>query len=733
MADKRKIVIEVDDSRFKKYTEEEKKATNEANEREKRKTAQLRAELDRRYLDVKSAYAKELQAQKTGDELKIKQAVKERIAKTRELNLYEIEVKKTNRLLVEDTKQAHRLEILSFKNKIKEMSSAPRTNLRGTIGSEAYVRQLQGARTTMLPTSPEFAQTTALINRYKDTLKQSGIEVKSLAQNIRGELTSALSSSAGAFIGVAGAVKLFNMSLESARFETLKANFQGTTADIELFRKATSGTVDDASLIKLSNQATDLGVGLDKQAILFSLAEDAADKYGTSVEEGFQKVVFATEGNTKGLKMLGIQKGQFEELVKSMTESLQREGVVIDADTEKQIRLDAILKLSGKTIDDVKNKVQDSADKHEQFIVIVKNLSLAYGGDLFNAVTGVGTAYRVVTEIASKLNTVIDIQKNIIMSSVSAWQNLTSQIPIVGDAISWLADRYRDLAGAQSQTAEKTFVDAGADFIEAFDPNQTPSKTRQGGNANALKRSGTKGSGFSKIVEETQQELNLVKQLEAELVKQNAILDANRGDIGAERQIRADILEIEKQIYRYRTGIVNDNKFKMTSPVDQLRQWNSTFSPKGVGINPRALNDPRGDMSSEEIDKLLNGMEISFDDVRGYASQTSQFFESILSNAGLTDSAFGRILSAVNQVLNTGGSLFGMFDTFLSFIPGGSVAGGAIGAVAGGFNPMNSGMPTNNMRVINNQPIIIQGTLNGQKFLKKELRKYNVNKGAVTL
>jgi len=294
LSDKRKIVIEVDDSQFKKYSEEERRATAKANEEQKRQTAQLRGELNERYANLKANLQKELIARQQGKELVVKEAIRERKILEAELKDFSATHRTELAERLSQTRATLDKEVALYKAQIKQISGAQKTNLKGNIGSESYVRQLQSSRSGMLPTSPEFAQTTALINRYKTTLRESGVEVKSLAQNIRGELSSALTSQAGVLIGTVGAWKLFNLSLESARFETLKANFQGTTQDIEMFRKATSGTVDDASLIKLSNQASDLGVDLKSQAILFSLAEDAADKYGTSVEDGFQKVVFVT-------------------------------------------------------------------------------------------------------------------------------------------------------------------------------------------------------------------------------------------------------------------------------------------------------------------------------------------------------------------------------------------------------------------------------------------------------
>lgn len=696
-----KIKVVVDDSQEKKYYSESesrrKKSTASETQEEIRKTAVLKEQLNERYAKLKQALALELEAEKQGNRLEIKEAIAKRKVLEADLRNFNATHRTVLAERLSTTRATLDKEVALYKAQIKQISSAPRTNLRGNIGSEAYVRQLQSARTGMLPTSPEFAQTTALINRYKDTLKQSGIEVKSLAQNIRGELTSSLTTSAGAFIGVAGAVKLFNMSLESARFETLKANFQGTTEDIELFRKATSGTVDDASLIKLSNQASDLGVGLEQQAILFSLAEDAADKYGTSVEEGFQKVVFATEGNTKGLKMLGIQKAEYEETVKKLALAHGKEIDQLDAETQKEIRLQAILQLSGKTIDDVKNKVQDSADKHEQFIVVVKNLSLVYGGDLFNAVTGVGTAYRVVTEAVSKLSTVTEIQKNIILSSVSAWEGLLGKIPVVGDAISWLADRYRDLAGAQSQGADMIDKpDAGEDFVKAYDPNYVENPTKKGSNANVNKKGGfgSKGS-FTETSQKVLTFLELFREKIKKLQEEIASLQVQQTESNLTEYEKVAIYDelIAKQKELNELMKVGGN-FGLNAIIEGSRS--ARGQRDGIGQarqrrrNPNAGNDPRGDMTSEDFN-ADNTREIA-DQIVSSFNQSAEFAKDILGYFGLADSEVGQILDKLSAFLGTAMKGVGLIDTISGIFGGiGSIGGTGMG---GSINPMAGGMPS---------------------------------------
>jgi hypothetical protein len=191
----------------------------------------------------------------------------------------------------------------------------------------------------------------------------------------------------------ATASKLFSIVSEGAQFEVLSQNFQGTTQELELLKKATAGTVDEGSLMKLSSQASDLGVSMKNQALAFSYAEDRADKYGGSVEENFQKIVAASEGRTKGLYQVGIQAQVFNEIVKQSVKQLggeteetknnngERELTIkgLDAETQKRIRIDAVIKAAGVTMDDVNNKQKDSKDRLESLTVAIKESEISVG------------------------------------------------------------------------------------------------------------------------------------------------------------------------------------------------------------------------------------------------------------------------------------------------------------------------------------------------------------------
>lgn len=185
----------------------------------------------------------------------------------------------------------------------------------------------------------------------------------------------------------------------AAELDVLRENFRGTTEDLELFRKASAGTVTEAGLIKLSNQATDLGLSLKDQALLFSLAEDAGDKYGGNLESNFQKIVFATEGNTKGLKSLGIEKVKYENIVKELAQVQGDELNNLDAETQKQIRLQAILRASGQTIEDVKNKIPESKDSLDQITVSMTELVDSLASSFLPIITTVGGALKALFDL----------------------------------------------------------------------------------------------------------------------------------------------------------------------------------------------------------------------------------------------------------------------------------------------------------------------------------------------
>jgi hypothetical protein len=200
-----------------------------------------------------------------------------------------------------------------------------------------------------------------------------------------------------------GTSQLFDLGTQlvksAAELDVLRSSFRGTASDMQLFEKATAGTVTEANLLKMSNQATDLGLSMEQQAILMSLAEDAADKYGGSVEDNFGRVLKASEGSTKGLKELGIQKAVYDQTVQKYVSGYGAQQLSqLDAETQKWIQVQAVIDAAGVSLDDVGNKMPDFADKIDQVTKRWEDFKTSVGS--FITQTGRG-AFFLISEIAS--------------------------------------------------------------------------------------------------------------------------------------------------------------------------------------------------------------------------------------------------------------------------------------------------------------------------------------------
>lgn len=188
--------------------------------------------------------------------------------------------------------------------------------------------------------------------------------------------------------------QLVGQSISSAaELEVLRSNFKGTAEDIELFRRATAGTVSEASLIKLANQGNYLGLTMRETALLLSFADDRTDSLGGTVEEVMQKLIIATEAGGRGLKDAGIQVQVYNQLVEQMAKQHGDTITNLDAETQKRIRLQALIQASGITIDDVLKKQKDEKDLIDATGITLEEAKLKFGKFIGEGLTPLLRAY----------------------------------------------------------------------------------------------------------------------------------------------------------------------------------------------------------------------------------------------------------------------------------------------------------------------------------------------------
>ncbi len=274
-------------------------------------------------------------------------------------------------------------------------------------------------------------------NKTKDSMKQTGSQAKEFAGSF-GLLE----------IGVAGALLAFGRftlaSLQmGAELTVLRSTFKGTAEDMELFQTATAGNLTEAELIKLSNYASELGLTTDQQAIFLSLAEDVSDKIGGTVAENFQKLTASTDGLFRGLKSLGISTLQFTEVQNALISATGKTAEELTAAEKSAINYQAIMQLTGYTLDQVKNKTKDVGDKMQSIDTFSKDLQASFGigvasafdkvfnaaGSLIESLFGVNDGLKTLKNIAPAVG------ESIVFSLISPFASLANVIDQLRDGL----------------------------------------------------------------------------------------------------------------------------------------------------------------------------------------------------------------------------------------------------------------------------------------------------------
>lgn len=604
---------------------------------------------------VTATYQAELEAFKHGNQLKIKEAISTRKILEGEIKGYNAVLRGEIRKEVEEFKTGELQKRLEFRKSIAEMQRAPVTRLRGEIGSAAYVRQLQSAQTKMLPDSQEFVQTGLLINRYKSQLKTAGVEVKSLTQE-----TSLLNQSVQNFgAGLAGVglimfiQKIYNAELESAKFKVAldsfaTSNFQGNVKlaeqQLEAFRKATARTVTDKSLVQLSNQASDLGASLHDQTILFALAKDAADKYGTSVEEGFQRVMMATEGNERGLKELGIQKEVYKEIVDRLAKAHGDEIDNLDAATQKRIRLQAIIEAGGTTYEDAINKQQDEADSLEANKVAVDNLSLSWGNMLkfvFPWIEAITNLPGSISQAIVAFNNLNDAVKNTTLGILGMRKEAEKSITVDVN--------FRTNISELPNSFWSVFY--GQDLRLPVDLKPLEAKT-------GTRSSTTKTSGKSPVKEQREEQEKQLTILEAQ--RQELTLIQAKIILNSDSELaRKELLEDQLKILERIGDLEGKTIIKLPEGVaEEIQRMKNSLAPDRAG---KPFSGAAERIPAEELDE----QEVKFENILSNV-------QNITNILGIgADTFVGKLLSGIEAAYSLTQSLFSIVASILTISSGG--------------------------------------------------------------
>ena len=538
-------------------------------------------------------------------------------------------------------------------------------------------------------------------------------------------LSSALAGGlAGGFAVVAAQMIPFvlNSIKTGAALSNLRAGFAGTAKDLDLLRKATANTVSEAGLIALSNQAMDLGISLENQAKLFSLAEDAGDKYGGSLEENFQKIVLATDGSARGLRAVGVSATEFkkkvEELVKVQGVKLEQ----LSAEEQLQIRLQAIFELTGTTMDSITNKTVDAADALEQLGLVAETAASSFGEGLVNAFMTAGEGAK---------NFSIDLE---MISAVAKGigEDFGKMARDIVDAFDWAGEKIRDFfewtmseelkqqrrVDLRLQQLEKESIEANQFGPFISDEQRAGLKTR----ATTRTQSTPGGSTANKTTEKAKELLTAIDEIQKKIAEKQEIqsLYLNKGLTTTQAYLilLEEIVSLETQLASLRGGAVTSLEAMNVPrlPIGEVSFTSTTGVEEALQAErDKAIED--GKMIYGNVTNILNTLGLA----------TDNFVGSIVSGFN-TVLAIMESIKAINTILNV-----------IPFLATGGIMQSSGLAVVGERGPELVSLPAG-ARVYNNQDtqkyfnsinstpqavnVYVNANLDGLQFLENNMPKY---------
>jgi ABC-type transporter Mla subunit MlaD len=413
-----------------------------------------------------------------------------------------------------------------------ELNALARDTVKGSAEWKKYKDEVKQINATLKLSNKEFANQIIAAKKSSKAIDDAHNSTQKLEKGTK-KLSDRFVITAGDISSVIGSIVQFgSKSIQMAsELAVLRSNFQGTNTELSLFRTATAGTVSDGSLIKLSNYASDLGVNMEDQAKLFSLAEDAADKYGGTVEDNFERVINASDGSARGLRAVGISVKDFEQEVNRLVKT---QGIHLDAmsaEEQQNVRLQAIYNLTGTTIETVKNKTADAADKLAILKVKSEEVMVSFGSGFVSAF---GNGEKAIDSFSRTADGLGDVMDALGRQAGTVANDIANAFSTAMDWVDSLYAKYateerkRELERISKMSADEKRVAEGEARAEQRERDKEKEKEKQKTTGSNKKTSGTGTTPKEKNVELTNELIEAQKKYNDLLLIESTFTDDER-------------------------------------------------------------------------------------------------------------------------------------------------------------------------------------------------------------
>jgi len=655
-------------------------------------------------------------------------------SKLAEIRIREAVVKATLNKEVAENKTAQTKIVLDYKQaqaekrridnetraqlKAQQKSDSKFTGQSVELGS---LQHIQGLKRTLGGMTPGTEQYSALNTRLKEITANYNIARGSNSLFNRGLLETGenlVTITAGLYFAATGLMRFAGSTVTAfAEQEKSQMQLKAVTGDnIAQYERFMQLSADVQDKWGIPDEVT-------QSLIAYSVAQERSEGQitknieaarilaivqGIDIQQAYKQVEATLEGNTRSL-------GRNEKDFKGLTEEQLQNGAAVDLIISKWGKLGNIQ--DSTSVKTAKLSAAWSETKETIGSVIVDALS-PLGESLANiGLKGQDVVKWVASAVIGidKFSGIIKITDKASKELILTFGNMAGQLPLVGgfySSMSNYAMQYRDvlyeLIGVQNQLSNSAIFDnargGNRGGVVLKDPTANSGTIFKGGNT------GNK-SGVTKEMEE---QLNLVKLQQAEWDKLDKQLAKNLGDLGAENQLRLQMLDIEREIFRLRYGAdVTMKNLPGGTGIDTSNLPPLNFK-RGFKLPSSNANGLQGDMTSAEIQAMLQAQLDADRQSLLYAENISSEFLTMLEATGLMSNDVQNFVKWIQQAvsfLNSSGNIVEGVIGFVGglFQGGGSPVGGNSGG--GGLGRMSSmpnyGMPDRGM-VTN---VYVQGTV----------------------
>jgi len=205
--------------------------------------------------------------------------------------------------------------------------------------------------------------------------------------------------------------EMFDVVSAGAELSVLKEGFNEieggvgkANVQLELLKKATSGNLTDAEIIKLSNATRSLGFSSEETARFMDLAERRTDLFGGSIESTTQALEkFILTGQRRSALTLNFDLEKVNETMRITSGLTEKQIQNLTDESAQRLRLQATLKVYGSSLDDINSKQNDQADTLKNITVELENAKAKLGQDLAGTFIKLSESLGLGTESASRL------------------------------------------------------------------------------------------------------------------------------------------------------------------------------------------------------------------------------------------------------------------------------------------------------------------------------------------